>query len=38
MMDLTGQTGGRVRPPLNDVRPEEVREIRAMLKPWRKWL
>lgn len=38
MMDLTGQTGGRVRPPLNDVRPEEVKEIRAMLKAWRKWL
>ncbi len=38
MMDLTGQTGGRVRPPLNDVRPEEVKEIRVMLKSWRKWL
>ena len=38
MMDLTGQTGGRVRPPLNDVLPGEVREIRALLKPWRTWL
>ena len=38
MMDLTGQTGGSVRPPLNDVRPDEVKEIRALLKPWRKWL
>ena len=38
MMDLTGQVGGRVRPPLNDLRPDEVKEIRAMLKPWRKWL
>lgn len=38
MMDLTGQTGGRVRPPLNDVRPDEAKEIRAMLKPWRRWL
>jgi 5-dehydro-4-deoxyglucarate dehydratase len=38
MMDLTGQTGGRVRPPLNDVLPAEVREIRTLLKPWRRWL
>jgi 5-dehydro-4-deoxyglucarate dehydratase len=38
MMDLTGQTGGRVRPPLNDLLPAEVTEIRALLKPWRRWL
>lgn len=38
MMDLTGQTGGRVRPPLNDLLPGEVKEIRAMLKPWRRWI
>lgn len=38
MMDLTNQTGGHVRPPLNNVRPEEVREIKAMLKSWRIWL
>jgi 5-dehydro-4-deoxyglucarate dehydratase len=37
-MDLTGQTGGRVRPPLNDLQPGEVKELRAMLKPWRRWL
>lgn len=37
-MDLTGQVGGRVRPPLNDLRPEEVKELAAMLKPWRRWL
>ena len=37
-MDLTGQTGGRVRPPLNDLTPDEVKELRAMLKPWRRWL
>jgi 5-dehydro-4-deoxyglucarate dehydratase len=37
-MDLTGQTGGRVRPPLNDLLPAEVKELRAMLKPWRRWL
>ncbi len=38
MMDLTGQVGGVVRPPLNDLRPEEVKEIATLLKPWKKWL
>ena len=38
MMDLTGQVGGLVRPPLNDLRADEVKEIRALLKPWKKWL
>jgi 5-dehydro-4-deoxyglucarate dehydratase len=38
MMDLTGQTGGHVRPPLNDVTPAEAKEIQTMLKGWRKWL
>ncbi|MEO6787394.1 MAG: dihydrodipicolinate synthase family protein, partial [Chthoniobacteraceae bacterium] len=38
MMDFTGQTGGVVRPPLNDLRADEVKEIRTLLKPWRKWL
>jgi 5-dehydro-4-deoxyglucarate dehydratase len=38
MMDQTGQAGGRVRPPLNDLRPEEVKELKAMLKRWRTWL
>jgi 5-dehydro-4-deoxyglucarate dehydratase len=38
MMDLIGQTGGRVRPPLNDVLPAEVKELKAMLKGWRAWL
>lgn len=37
-MDLTGQVGGRVRPPLNDIQPSEVKELRAMLKAWRRWL
>src|SRR4051812_38876781 len=37
-MDLTGQTGGRVRPPLNDLLPAEVKELRGMLKAWRRWL
>jgi len=38
MMDLTGQVGGQVRPPLNDLTPAEVKEWRTLLKPWRKWL
>ncbi len=38
MMDLTGQVGGVVRPPLNDLRPDEVKEISTLLKPWKKWL
>jgi 5-dehydro-4-deoxyglucarate dehydratase len=37
-MDLTGQIGGRVRPPLNDLSDAEVKELRAMLKAWRRWL
>ncbi|MEQ1861977.1 MAG: dihydrodipicolinate synthase family protein, partial [Chthoniobacteraceae bacterium] len=38
LMDLQGQVGGRVRPPLNDVKPDEVRELRALLAKWKKWL
>ena len=38
MMDLTGQVGGQVRPPLNDLTPAEVKEWRTLIKPWRKWL
>jgi len=38
LMDLQGQVGGRVRPPLNDVKPEEVKELKKMLAGWKKWL
>lgn len=38
MMDQSGQIGGRVRPPLNDLRTDEVKEIKSMLKNWRTWL
>jgi 5-dehydro-4-deoxyglucarate dehydratase len=38
MMDHSGQVGGRVRPPLNDLRPDEIKEMKAMLKTWRTWL
>jgi hypothetical protein len=27
-----------VRPPLNDVKHAEVKELKAMLKTWKKWL
>lgn len=33
-MDLIGLVGGPVRPPLPEVRPEEVEELRAMMKKW----
>jgi 5-dehydro-4-deoxyglucarate dehydratase len=38
MMDHIGQVGGRVRPPLNDLQPGEVQEVKSMLKRWRTWL
>ncbi len=37
-MELSGQRGGRVRPPLNDLQPTEVEELRAMMGAWKKWL
>jgi 5-dehydro-4-deoxyglucarate dehydratase len=33
-MDLVGLTGGPARPPLPSLRPEELDELRAMLKSW----
>ncbi len=38
LMDLVGLVGGPVRAPLVDVRPLEVKELRATLKHWKKWL
>jgi 5-dehydro-4-deoxyglucarate dehydratase len=38
LMDLVGLVGGPVRAPLVDVRPAEVKELRATLKHWKKWL
>jgi len=38
LMDMVGLVGGPVRAPLVDVRPEEVKELRATLKLWKKWL
>jgi len=38
LMDLQGQVGGHVRPPLNDVKPDEVKELKKLLSGWKKWL
>jgi len=37
-MDLVGLTGGPVRPPLPQLRPDEVDELRTMLKAWAAFL
>jgi 5-dehydro-4-deoxyglucarate dehydratase len=34
-MDILGLAGGPARPPLPDLRPPEVAELRAMLKKWK---
>jgi 5-dehydro-4-deoxyglucarate dehydratase len=38
MMDVIGLAGGSVRPPLVDLRPDEVELLRGMLDNWRPWL
>jgi 5-dehydro-4-deoxyglucarate dehydratase len=38
MMDMIGLAGGPVRPPLVDLRPEDLEPLRATLEYWRKWL
>ncbi|HTX20647.1 MAG TPA: dihydrodipicolinate synthase family protein [Candidatus Aquilonibacter sp.] len=38
MMDLIGLAGGPVRPPLVDLRPEEVDALKATIKLWKPWL
>ena len=38
MMDLLGLAGGPVRPPLANVRPEEVTEIKKLLDRWKPFL
>ena len=38
MMNLLGMAAGPVRPPLADVRKEEIAELKAMLKSWKSWL
>ena len=38
MMDMIGLAGGPVRPPLVDLRPDEMETLRAMMERWRVWL
>ncbi len=38
MMEFIGLAGGPVRAPLVDVRPEERKEIKAMMGKWKKWI
>jgi 5-dehydro-4-deoxyglucarate dehydratase len=38
MMDMIGLAGGPVRPPLVDLRPDELEFLRASLDRWRPWI
>ena len=38
MMDMIGLAGGPVRPPLVDLRPDEMESVRASLERWRPWI
>jgi len=38
MMDLIGLVGGPVRPPLVDLRPDEIGMLRGTLERWKPWL
>jgi dihydrodipicolinate synthase/N-acetylneuraminate lyase len=38
MMDMIGLAGGPVRPPLVDLRPDEIDLLRGTLDKWRPWL
>jgi 5-dehydro-4-deoxyglucarate dehydratase len=38
MMDLCGLTGGPVRPPLVDLRPDDTELLRTMIARWQPWL
>jgi dihydrodipicolinate synthase/N-acetylneuraminate lyase len=37
-MDMLGLTGGPVRPPLVDLRPEDLQALRGMIDRWQKWV
>lgn len=37
MMDMLGLVGGPVRPPLAELRPNEVEAVRATIERWRAW-
>ncbi len=38
MMDMIGLAGGPVRPPLVDLRPDELESLRATLASWKQWV
>jgi len=38
MMDMVGLKGGPVRPPLVDLRPDELETLRGMIPAWKPWL
>ena len=38
MMDMIGLVGGPVRPPLVDLRPDEIKSLQATMARWRPWL
>jgi 5-dehydro-4-deoxyglucarate dehydratase len=38
MMDMVGLAGGPVRPPLVDLRPDEIELLRGTLDKWQPWL
>src|SRR5947208_14500684 len=38
MMDMIGLVGGPVRPPLIDLREEDVEKLRGMIARWQPWL
>ena len=38
MMKIAGLAGGPVRPPLPCMRPEELAELKTMMKKWKPWL
>jgi 5-dehydro-4-deoxyglucarate dehydratase len=38
MMDLVGLAGGPVRPPIVNLRADELESLRAMLPNWKRWL
>lgn len=37
MMDMVGLAGGPVRPPLVDLRPDEISWLRSAIEKWRSW-
>jgi 5-dehydro-4-deoxyglucarate dehydratase len=38
MMDELGLVGGKVRPPLVELRPDDLSQLRAALPKWKEWL